>query len=303
MAHFSPSAIFSPTVARQQQAEAKDWSYVDAWLSRAFTTIGKTPPSFERNADTLKALLSLASLNEAADEDCELLCAVERKALIEHQSSTEHDNAQDEILQSLEENLTREGQAALNALSTTSTTLNITTVPTAETLLSSLLDLQTQSFDLAQASDRVCTLDAHLRRELASIEALISDLQSPAYQPSATLPKQTLDHQRKTKHLAAKLPELRDRLAALAANPAANSALPKPSVQELKREEERYREQQAVVKRLETEANGFHGLPHDVDLARLELAALREELKELERERDGLFEGLVERESPKKTRR
>merc|ERR1711939_855085 len=59
MSHLSPSAIFSPSVARQQQAAAKDWNYIDNWLSSKFN--GKTPPPFERNNDTLKALLALAA--------------------------------------------------------------------------------------------------------------------------------------------------------------------------------------------------------------------------------------------------
>ncbi len=80
MAHIPPStAIFSPSVARLAASTAKDWNYVDSWLSSKLH--GRTPPPFERNPDTLKALLALAALNEAADEERDLLARVDAAAL------------------------------------------------------------------------------------------------------------------------------------------------------------------------------------------------------------------------------
>jgi len=82
MAHMPPStAIFSPSVARLAAATAKDWNYIDSWLSAKFH--GRTPPPFERNPDTLKALLALAALNESADEERDLVARVEAEALRE----------------------------------------------------------------------------------------------------------------------------------------------------------------------------------------------------------------------------
>ena len=81
----SPGAIFSPSQARQQQNEAKEWSYVDSWLASKF---GHTapPPSFERTPETLQALLALAAFNESADESKQLLMHVESQALVELQT-------------------------------------------------------------------------------------------------------------------------------------------------------------------------------------------------------------------------
>jgi HAUS augmin-like complex subunit 1 len=293
MSHLSPSAIFSPSVARQQQLALKDWNYIDAWLT---TKLGKTAPPFERNVETLKALLALASLNEQADEDRDLLSRVEAKGLDELQAREAADSHA-KILSDLEENLSKEGNGSLQALAEASVQLN---VPYAdlEMLARKLLDVQVETFDLEQASGRVDILHRHLEKELQNITNLITELRSDAYQPPPELARQTLDQQRKIKLLVTKLPELRDRVAAL------NTAVgnPKPTIQDMQVEEEKYKEVMATARELEAQVKNYHGLPHDVDLARLELETLRVELMNLSRQRDATFEGLVERETPRKPR-
>jgi hypothetical protein len=66
----SASALFSPSKARQQRALAQDWAHVDTWLS---TQYGGRIPSFERNDETLRELLSLVAANERAGEEDELM--------------------------------------------------------------------------------------------------------------------------------------------------------------------------------------------------------------------------------------
>jgi HAUS augmin-like complex subunit 1 len=294
MAHLSPSAIFSPSVARQQLAAAKDWNYVDSWLSTKFN--GKTPPPFERNNDTLKALLALATLNENADEERELLARLEAKALQDLQAKEETDpNAP--LLNSIKESLTREGQTSLAAISNLSVALG-QSFPDIEKTGQSIIDLQVSAYDLDQASERVSILETHLNNELNSINALIKDLQSDAYQPPSNLSKQTIDCQRKAKALASMLPELRDRLASLSAS-LGNS---KVTIQDANAEEDKFKSVMALVKDLEAQVKSYHGLPQDTDLARLELESVRVELQDLTRQRDTMFEGLVERETPRKTR-
>jgi HAUS augmin-like complex subunit 1 len=85
---FPPGAIFSPSQARQQLAQAKDWNYVDTWLSTHYS--GRPAPPFERNPETLKALLALAAHNEAADEERDLLQKLESKALQQLQTEVRH---------------------------------------------------------------------------------------------------------------------------------------------------------------------------------------------------------------------
>ncbi|EKD15101.1 uncharacterized protein L3040_003698 [Drepanopeziza brunnea f. sp. 'multigermtubi'] len=293
MAHLSPGAIFSPTAARQQLAAAKDWNYIDNWLSIKFN--GKSPPSFERNNDTLKALLALATLNDTADEERDLLARIDAKALQDLQAKEEAD-PHTELLASLEECLTREGQTSLEALSTLSVALN-QPVPTTERLGRAMLDLQVASYDLDQASERISILEAHLISELESINVLIGDLQGDAYQPSADLTKQTIDYQRRAKALSSKLPELKDRVASLSAGTST-----KITIQDVKMEEDKFKSLMETVKNLEAQVKSYHGLPQDTDLARLELEGLRVELRDLTLQRDSMFESLVERESPQKTR-
>jgi len=293
MAHLSPSAIFSPSVARQQLAAAKDWNYIDSWLSTKFN--GKTPPAFERNHDTLKALLALATLNETADEERDLLARVEAKAL-QDLKAKEDVNHNPQLLDPIQDALTREGQTSLEALSSLTVALNQPT-PDVEKLGRGIIDLHAISYNLDQATDRVSILQSHLRSELDKINALVADLQSDAYQPPSDLAKQTADYQRKIKGLSTKLPELRERVASLSA--AARTPI---TIQDVKNEENKFGASMATVKDLEIEVKSYHGLPQDTDLARLELEGLRVELRDLIRERDSMFEGLVERETPRKPR-
>ena len=294
MAHLSPSTIFSPSVARQQQAAAKDWNYIDSWLSTKFNN--KTPPPFERNPETLKALLVLAALNETADEERELLARVEAKAL-QDLKATEESDSNIQLVNSLEAALTREGNTSLEALATLSVAFN-QPLPDIEKLGRSIIDLQVTSYNLEQTTDRVSILENHLNNELEVINVLIKDLQSDAYQPPAEITKQTIDYQRKIKALASKLPELGDRMASLTASTGPS----KITIQDVKREEGKVKELLANVKDLEAQVKRYHGLPEDTDLARLELERVRVELRDLTRQRDSLFEGLVENESPRKTR-
>jgi HAUS augmin-like complex subunit 1 len=293
MAHLSSSAIFSPSVARQQLAAAKDWNYIDSWLSNKFN--GKTPP-FERNSDTLKALLSLAALNESADEGRELISRVEVKALQDLLiKETSDPNAQ--LLNSLESSLSPEGEASLDTLSTLSESTNVP-IPDTEKLGRVIIDIQVTLNDLDQSSERISILEKHLKAELELISHVIGEMQSGDYLPAPESAKQTVDYQRKTKILAAKLPELRDRVTSLTASLGGSNI----TLQEVKGAEEKFKQALATVKDLESRAKNYHGLPQDTNLARLELEAVRVELRDLTRQRDSMFEGLVERESPKKTR-
>lgn len=290
----SPSAIFSPTLARQAIATTKDWNYVDSWLSKQFSP-GFAPP-FERNAETLKALLALAAVNEAADEQRELLSKAEAKALNElkqHEASQPHA----ELLGALEENLTKDGKASLDALAETAAILNLP-LANAEDMAKRIVDLQVTSFDIVQSSQRVTILHDHLKGELELATKMLEELEGEDYQASSTKTKQTSEYQRKAKLLATKLPELTERIASLAKSDIMGAV--QTSIQDIVVEEKKFKAVLATVKDLEAQVKNYHGLPHNVELARHELERLREELWKLTEERDGMFEGLVERESPAK---
>lgn len=290
----SPSAIFSPTLARQAIATTKDWNYVDSWLSKQFSP-GSAPP-LERNAETLKALLALAAVNEAADEERELLTKAETKALNElkqHEASLPHA----ELLEALEDNLTKDGKDSLDALAETATILKFP-LANVEDMAQRIVDLQVTSFNIAQASQRVAILHDHLKGELELATKMLEELEGEDYQASPTKTKQTSDYQRKAKLLATKLPELTKRISSLAHSDTMGPV--QTSIQDIDAEERKFKAVLATVKDLEAQVKSYHGLPHDAELARHELERLREELWKSTEERDGMFEGLVERESPVK---
>jgi len=236
-------------------------------------------------------------VNEAADEEQELLAAAAANDLAQFQAQPD---LPDDILDAVEAHFTSEGQTALDTLANLSQpgVLNAPS-PEIERLARRMVDLQITANDIAQASDRVAVLDTHLNKELERLQVLVDELQSETYQGLAEMGKESIDYQRKAKVLAARLPELRERVASLSGGEGAKDGI---TVQNIKVEEERFKEIMRVVRDLETQVKGYHGLPQDTDLARLELESVRVELRDLTRQRDSMFEGLVERESPKKTR-
>lgn len=346
MAHLPPNAaIFSPSVARAAASAAKDWSYVDGWLNRKFP---RGPPAFERNADTLRALLALASANEAADEERALIARLEAEALSQlraHEESQEDNNstnalddAREAILTALESSLTRDGQTALDAMSALALQSGIAH-PTPPALGTSLIDLSTQSSTLDQALSRLATLTAYITREAQTTSNLSAELRPPSppthhhhpvyeeeaddnddddndndsdkseeppgsyrgYHPPATLALQNLSAQRRIKALSSRIPELQDKAAALARS--LGGKPPSPSVEQVRREEAAYLALLAQRRDLDAQVRAFQGLPPDADRARHELESLRSELRRMTVRRDEVFEGLVERESPRKPAR
>ncbi|KAF4967082.1 hypothetical protein FSARC_5303 [Fusarium sarcochroum] len=295
------SAIFSPSVARIAASTARDWSYIDAWLSSKFHP--RPVPSFERNNDTLKALLALASVNEAADEERNLVAKSEATAL---QELTESESKIDKttrplregLIEAVQHNLPADGHTALDAMANMALQFGVA-FPEAETLGRRMCQLQLSIHDAEQMKARVELLHKHIDDEAARINDILKDLQSDDYQPPAHLAKQNLDMQRKVKALSTKLPELQDKVAALAAS--ADSS--HPTIADLARDEQEYLAVLARKKELDLQLASFQGLPSNPDMARSELEDFREQLRSISSQRDAVFEGLVERESPVKRRR
>ncbi|ROV89318.1 hypothetical protein VMCG_09634 [Cytospora schulzeri] len=314
MAHLPPdTAIFSPSVARQAASTAKDWNYVESWLASRYNS--RSPPQFERNPDTLKALLALAALNESADENRDLVARVEADALRDINAAQEaaaaaqegeEENAADQtnlttfkedFYAALEDSLTKDGRAALDAMASSAVQLGMA-FPEPAQLARAMLDLQTRVFDLAQAAARVGLLQGYIGTESARLDGLLEDVRGDEYRPPADLARQNLEMQRKIKAMTKKLPEMRDRVSSLART----VGVPNPTIQQLRQEEVRYLELLELRRTLDQQISEFEGLPPDTSMARQQLDALREELHSITEHRDAVFEGLVERETPRKTR-
>ncbi|KAH8169043.1 hypothetical protein LIA77_11169 [Sarocladium implicatum] len=312
MAHLTDSAaIFSPSVARIAASTARDWSYIDTWLASKLPST----PSFERNPETLKALLALAAANEQADEDRNLLAQAEASALKElHDadivgSATSRGDRDKPITQpelrtallnAIEDDLSPEGQTALDALSSAALTLGNLSSPSPSSLGDSLLTVYSSLSSLTQMHTRVSILHRHLETEIAANQAFLSRLQSDdgGFQPPEDLPRDNLQMQRHVKAAAARLPELQERIAQLAASVDSDH----PTIEDIARQEEQYLELLARKKDLDAELAVFHGLPSDPDQARTELEGLRRQLRGVTSRRDQVFEGLVEQASPVRRR-
>ncbi|KAI2602967.1 uncharacterized protein GGS25DRAFT_75065 [Hypoxylon fragiforme] len=325
----SQAAIFSPSVARAAASTAKDWSYVDSWLRSKYSTSNGSSriPPFERNPDTLRALLALAAANEAADEDRDQLARVEEAALEDVRASEqarrerrreEEEKEEEEfprdkkagglptgeslaadLLAALEARLSREGSTALDAMANMAVDLGVAQ-PTPESLGAAFVDLQGRASELEDASERVDLLRRYLDRESTRIEAFLEDLRhGDEYQLAPDLAKQNLELQRQIKGTETKLPELQQQVISLEKS----VGIPTLTVEDVQKDEEAYLELLARKKNLDVQVKAFAGLSPDIEAARVQLEILRTELREATEQRDTNFEKLVERESPVKTRR
>ncbi|KAI9816525.1 MAG: hypothetical protein M1827_001657 [Pycnora praestabilis] len=283
---WSPGANFSPTKAREQLAQAKDWKYIDTWLCNRYGN--RTPPSFERNSDTLRALLALAAHNESADEKKELVAQVEVKALAELKAEAEAD-PHAAILKTIEQNLTPEGRQSLDSIASLSVALNTPSVES-EQLALGIIDLTRSEYNLQQQSRRLSTIQSNLGSELSKLRTLLVQVQSEAFSAPATLPQKTTEWTRGTKLLSAKLLDYRERLTSLSGVEA-----PEPTIPHIVAQEQDVMSLKAQVRGLEGQVKAFQGLPYDKELATLEVERARRELVALVLQRDNIFEGLVEK--------
>lgn len=310
MAHISTSAaIFSPSVARLASSAAKDWNYVDSWLSSKFP--GRSPPPFERNTETLKALVALAALNESVDEDRDLVTSVEASAL-----QALSDCANDETLRgygggsdamilkaspvavaesviaAIEGDLSIEGRSAYASLASTSVELGIA-YPGPAMLGRRIAELQMRLFQLEQAVSRMGVLREHVDDQLFRSQNQLKELESDGYRTVASLAKLNIELQRKVKMGATRVQDTKEKAGS-------SSQLPELTVQQLKEEESLYLKILAYGGALDKQIKSFQGLSPDTDLARQQLEALRTELHSATQKRDIVFEGLVEVATPKR---
>lgn len=294
------AAIFSPSVARIAASTARDWSYIDNWLASKFPS--GPVPHFERNQDTLKALLALASHNEAADEERQLVSRAESEALaqLDESKAKADDNGaslRGKLLEAVEDELPQEGQAALDSLATMAVQAGIAS-PEPEDLGRKMVAMQKRIYEAETMKSRVEILQRYIQHDADRMQRLARGLESDDCKPAPELAKQNLEMQRKVKTMATQLPELQERVAALASS----VGVPRPSIQDVARDEQDYLAVLTQKKQLDLQMAAFEGLPSDPDLARAELNALRSQLHGATSRRDEVFEGLVERESPVKRR-
>ncbi|KAI0431252.1 hypothetical protein F5Y09DRAFT_340796 [Xylaria sp. FL1042] len=329
MSHLAPqAAIYSPSIARAAASTAKDWAYVDTWLRRQHAHLGQdaaatssSPPAFERNPETLEALLALIAANEEADEERDRLARLESAALDEARAAEREKESRrrqsantrsgsgsdanatihgdllaEDLLEALDAGLSKDGLTALDAMADVSLSLNTPADPRPAQLSHRFVDLQGATHETSHLLHRLGLLQAHLDDESARLRGFLEDLrQGQQYQLPAD---STAELRHAIKDMGARLPELRRHVEALEKK----VGIPNLTVEEVRLDEEAYLDLLAKKKDLDAQVKAFAGLPPDLEAARVELEGLRTQLRDATERRDANFEMLVERESPVKVR-
>ncbi|KAL4920313.1 hypothetical protein BDW62DRAFT_177205 [Aspergillus aurantiobrunneus] len=283
------SPLASPTKARQAAIQAKDWAYVNSWLSRQYAP--NPIPKFERNEDTLRTLLALAAANEAADEEAAMLHHAREQTIggFNAREGTE-EKQKVELLDEVEHCLDEAGTRDLEDLAETAAVLGALGTRTRD-MGQSIIELTKEEFETQEQMRRVEALHHYLERELVTLREQVEELKSnPAFETPANLPAFTSEWTRSTKLLSAKVSEYQDRSTALERNSNKGATLEKVML-----EEEEVSRMTESVKSLEARIKTFHELPKDIAGARAKYQDLEAELNQLTQERDSMFEHLVGR--------
>ncbi|KAK4556274.1 hypothetical protein LTR86_006418 [Recurvomyces mirabilis] len=277
---WTAAALFSPSKARAQQAQQRDWAAVDIWLAKQY---GKRLPAFERNEDTLEGLLALANVNEEADEQRLLVDKLGRQALQAHgRTSAEADD----VYQRLLETLDHDGRQHLDVLA--SLAVELGTVETAD-MAQRICSLTAQRFELSGQVAHCEAQQAALQREVQKTKAVLQSLRNEAFQPPGDLSEQTAEMARSTKQLRTKLVEYDERTSALR-----SSSTVGPSLEDVLKQAASSEAQQVRLSALENELRAYEGLPPDPKAAKGKLEVARSQLRRLTVERDKRFEELAD---------
>lgn len=283
-ADWAANALFSPSKARIVQAQARDWGFVDTWLSKRYG--GKRLPTFERNEETLEALLTLATLNGGADEQRSVVDRVENAALSGFEA--QRSGISEDVYQAVVRNLDQKGNENLETLAKIVLILNAPSRASITDLATSSIDLQNERFDLSQQQARLQDQKAALQREANRLKSLLREIKDDAFRPAPDLVEQTVEWTRGSKHLKAKVGEYDDRLNAL------RSTVPPPvTIEQVAQQSAQFQAQRTQLLGLEAELKAYQSLPTNAREAKAILEQSRDELRRLSQRRDRLFEELV----------
>ncbi|BCR83075.1 uncharacterized protein ACHE_10477S [Aspergillus chevalieri] len=276
--------LVSPAKARQAAIQAKDWAYVNSWLSRQCAP--KPVPAFERNEDTLRTLLALAAASDAADEEATLVHRAREEVVQGFKAREEAEDKQKlELLDEVEMCLDDKGRRNLDYLAETSAVLGALSTE-APNLGQSIIELTKEEFDTHEQISKVDALQKYLEKELASLQEQLETLKSDeAYDTSSDLPALTAEWTRNTKLLTAKVREYRDRIASLE-----RSEHKGATIEELIAEEGSVLQIKGMVETLEKRVRMFLDLPEDIPSARSQYRQLERELGQLIQQRNSMLE-------------
>lgn len=274
------STLYSPSKARAHQAQAKDWEAVDAWLSKKYAT--RRIPVFERNDETLPALLALAELNEAADDQRVHVDRIEKNVLA---TTSKRASEEGEIYRSVAAAVDKDENLAL--LAQTIVYLDCAIVDMTA-ISSAILDLTSQSFIAHQQAMQVESQIAALVLEQQRLAEQLKNLQRDSFKTPTVLSEQTSEHLRNSKHMKAKLAEYGDRLNGLHSFDRSQQ-----QVSSLIQDSDDLDTILHRINTTEAELELYQNLPTDARAARDRVRNVKEQLVKLIRRRDELFENLA----------
>lgn len=209
-ADWAAQGLFSPSKARLVQSQAKEWAAIDTWLARKYAP-GRSP-SFERNDDTLQALLALIKANEAADERRQATQRVQKVA-IQHLNK-HHTGVNEDLTKAITQHLDKHIINDLHRLAELAVALDAPAGNGFDSVLASAIRLQNDLFETRR-------LQMTAERELEAMGSdhqrlvtLTQELERSRSQPSTATNEQTTDWIKSSKHLRSKIAEYDDRLAA-----------------------------------------------------------------------------------------
>lgn len=283
------SPLLSPSKARRDAAQAKDWSYVSSWLAKKYAPL--PVPRFERNDEVLQALLALVAANDVADAEAELLhqARVDELKCYEAAQTCAVDDPVQELLAEIEHSLDSAGEKALRELAETCVMLG-TLETDVVTLAERLIEISNEQFNARKQLRRVSDLQAYLESETLNVNQEIEALKEIEEETlSDKLQQQTTQWNRDTKQIGMKLAEYKERISSLE-----RVRVAAPLIEDVKADEKEVQVLQAQVKGLEKQLQELHGLPPDLEATKAEYRRSQRELHTLTRRRDELWEKVVQ---------
>ena len=285
----SISPLLSPTKARRDAAQAKDWAYVSAWLAIKYHP--QPVPRFEHNTDILNVLLELAGANEAADREVDLIQRAQQAELRACEEAQQRDGGPcRNILEALEENLDERGRYALKELA--GATLLLGTLSTDPIVMGErIIELSKEKFGMEEQVRRIDNLKTQLEKEMGCMRKNIESIQLQVDEAKQEdIQQRTAQFNHENKHFTMKMGEYNERIAGLE-----RYRIISPSIPEVRGMEQRVKKVQARVKKLEGVIFNFHNLPPDLEAARGEYRRAQKELQDLRQHRDNKFAKMVDR--------
>lgn len=277
-ADWAASALFSPSKAKAQQARARDWAAVDAWLVRKY---GDNAPVFERNEATLGALMELAAFNDDRDESQALLDRVAKSC---HQMLSRNGIAKTEneffgnCIHGIDEEL-------LDSLARTELLLGTSQM---STMAGDAQYLTAQVYAEQQTLLHCQTQQATVVQERVRLESILTELSSDDFKIPEDYAGKTQANVRNAKQLRSKISEYEDRLAG-----SQGPHTERHSLSGLIAHEDRLAKEQSRMQEALSELAATKDFPTDKAAAGRTLDTTKDELRALLVERDRLFEGMV----------